>query len=71
MNYNTKLQWVLYKPGISPDTDKPSTAYSNARFLPNNYITYWNTTRIHDKPKTRKEVTLKTVILMSVLKGTF
>jgi len=40
MNHNTKLQWVLYKPGISPDTNKLSTAYSNARFLPNNYITY-------------------------------
>ena len=66
------LKTALEKPGILPDIEenKPSIAYTNACFLPNNYTIYENVTRIHDNPRTRREVTLAAVIVISVLMGT-
>jgi len=65
------LKTAMEKLGILPDIEenKPSIAYSNACFLPNNCATFGNVTRIHDNPRTRREVTLAAVILISVLIG--
>ena len=65
------LKTAMEKPGILLDIEenKPSIAYSNACFLPTNYTIYGNVTRIHDSPRTRREVTLASVILISVLMG--
>jgi len=65
------IQTALEKPGILPDIEqnKPSISYSNACFLPNNYTIYGNVTRIHDNPRTRREVTLAVVLLISVIMG--
>jgi len=61
----------MQKPGILPDlkNDKPSIAYANACFLPNNYTRYGNVTQIQDTPRTKREVTLAIVALISVLVG--
>jgi len=66
------MQTALQKPGILPDIEenKPSIAYSNACFLPNNYTTYGNATRIDNNHRTQREVTLAVVFLISVLIGT-
>jgi len=65
------LKTAMEKSGILPDIEenKPSIAYSNACFLPKNYTIYGNVTRIHDSPRTRREVTLAAVISISVLMG--
>jgi len=65
------MKTALKKTGILPDNEenKSSIAYSNACFLPNNYTRYGNATRIHDDPRTRREVTLAVVLLISVLMG--
>jgi len=61
----------MEKLGILPDIEenKPSIAYSNACFLPSNYTIYGKATKIHDSPRTRREVTLAAVILILVLTG--
>ena len=66
------MQTALQKPGILPDIEenKPSIAYSNACFLPNNYTIYGNATRIDNNHRTRREVTLAVVFLISILIGT-
>ena len=71
MNHNTNLHWVLDNLWIFPDIEenKPSIAYSNACFLPNNYTNYGNSTGIFDNPRTRRQVTLAVVVLVSVLVG--
>ena len=65
------IKTALQKPGILPDIEmnKPSIAYSNACFLPNNYTVCGNVTRIHDDPRTRREVTLAIVFLISIMIG--
>ena len=44
-------------------------AYANACFLPKNYTWYGNVTQIQDTPRTKREVTLAIVALISVLVG--
>jgi len=65
------LQLATQKPGILPDSknNKPSIAYANACFLPSNYTIYGNVTQIQDMPRTKREVTLAVVALISVLVG--
>jgi len=65
------LQLAMQKPGIFPDlkNDKPSIAYANACFLPSNYTIYGNVTQIQDTTRTKREVTLAVVALISVLAG--
>jgi len=65
------MQMALQKPGILPDIqeNKPSIAYSNACFLPNNYTIYGNATRIDNNHRTRREVTLAVVFLISIVIG--
>jgi len=65
------IKKALQKPGILPDIEenKPSIAYSNACFLPHTYTIYGKSTRISDSPRTRREVTLGVVVLISVLMG--
>ena len=59
----------MEKPGIFPDIEnnKTSIAYGNACFVPNNYTQYGNVTQIHETPRTKREVTLAVVALISVL----
>jgi len=61
----------MEKPGILPDIEnnKPSIAYANACFLPSNCTTYESVTQIHETPRTKREVTLAVVALISVLVG--
>jgi len=65
------IKTALEKPGILPDIEenKPSIAYTNACILPNNYTVYGNVIRIQEDPRTRREVTLAIVLLISVLMG--
>ena len=65
------IKTTLQKPGMLPDIEenKPSIAYSNACFLPQNYTTYGNSTRISESPRTKREVTLAAVVLISILMG--
>jgi len=65
------IQTALQKPGIIPDIEKnkPLIAYSNACFLPQNYTIYGNATRIDENPRTRREVTVAIVLLISVIMG--
>ena len=69
MNHKTNLHWVLHNLGILPDIEenKPSIAYSNVCFLPNNYTNYGNSTRIFENARTQRQVTLAAVELVSVL----
>ena len=71
MNHNTNLHWDLHNLWILPDIEenKPSIAYSNACFFPHNYTIYGNSIRISESPRTRREVTLAVVVLISVLIG--
>jgi len=61
----------MKKPGILPDlkNNQPSIAYANACFLPSNYTKYGNFTQIQEIPRTKREVTLAAVALISVLVG--
>jgi len=65
------IRTALQKPGILPDIaeNKPSIAYSNACFLPQNYTIYGNATQITEPLRTKREVTLAVVLLISVLMG--
>jgi len=65
------IKTALQKPGILPDIaeNKPSIAYSNACFLPQNYTVYGNSTRISESLRTKREVTLAAMVLISVLMG--
>jgi len=65
------IQTALQKPGILPDIaeNKPSIAYANACFLPSNYTTYGNVTKSSEPLRTKREVTLAAVVLISVLMG--
>ena len=65
------IKTALQKPGILPDIaeNKPSIAYSNACFLPQNYKVYGNSTRISEPQRTKREVALAAVVLISVLMG--
>ena len=64
-------QTALQKPGILPDIakNKPLIAYTNACFLPSNYIIYGNVTEASEPTKTKREVTLAVVILISLLRS--
>ena len=63
------IQTALQKPGILPDIaeNKPPIAYTNACFLPNNYTIYDNVTETSESPRTKREVTLAVVVLISLL----
>ena len=63
---------MLQKPGILPDIaeNKPSITYANTCFLPSNYTIYGNITEASEPLRTKKEVTLAAVVLISVLIGT-
>ena len=63
------IQTALQKPGILPDIaeNKPSIAYTNACFLPSNYTIYGNVTETSEPPRTKREVTLAIVVLISLL----
>jgi len=65
------LKVAIEKPGILPDIEnnKPSIAYANSCFLPNNYPTFGNVTQIHETTRTKREVTFAVVALISVLVG--
>jgi len=65
------LSLAIQKLGIVLDlkNNKPSIAYANACFLPNNHKTYGNHTQIQDFPRMKREVTLAVVALISVLGG--
>jgi len=65
------IKTALQKPGILPDMaeNKPSIAYTNACFLPSNYTVYGNATEISEPIRTKREVTLAAVVLISVLMG--
>ena len=65
------IKTALQKPGILPDIEenKPSIAYSDACFLPQNYTVCGNSTRISESQRTKREVTLAAVVLISVLMG--
>ena len=63
------IQTALQKPGILPDIaeNKPSIAYTNACFLPSNYTVYGNVTETSESPRTKREVTVAIVILISLI----
>ena len=65
------IKTALQKPGILPDIaeNKPSIAYANACFLPSNYTIYGNVTTIVEPSRTKREVTIAAVVLISVLMG--
>ena len=65
------IKTALQKPGILPDIaeNKPSIAYANACFLPSNYTIYGNVTEASEPLRTKREVTLAAVVLISVLMG--
>ena len=65
------IKTALQKPGILPDIEenKPSIAYSNTCFLPQNYTIYGNSTKTSEPSRTKREVTLAAVVLISVLMG--
>ena len=65
------IKTALQKPGILPDIaeNKPSIAYANACFLPSNYTIYGNVTETSEPLRTKREVTLAAVVLISVLMG--
>jgi len=60
----------MQKPGILPDIEnnKPSIAYTDACFLPNNYTTYGDAARIDNVTRNEREVTFAAVTL-SILVG--
>jgi len=61
----------MQKPGILPDIEnnKPSIAYTDACFLPNNYTTYGDAARIDNVTRNEREVTFAAVTLISILVG--
>jgi len=65
------LELAMQRPGILPDlkNNQPSIAYANACFLPSNYTRYGNFTQIQEIPRTKREVTLAVVALISLLVG--
>ena len=66
-----QMKTALHKPGILPDIaeNKPPIAYANACFLPSNYTIYGNVTETSEPLRTKREVTLAAVVLISVLMG--
>jgi len=65
------IKTALQKPGILPDIaeNKPSMANANACFLPSNYTIYGNVTEASGPSRTKREVTLAVVVLISILMG--
>jgi len=62
---------AMQRPGILPDlkNNQPSFPYADVCFLPINYKRYGNYTQIQDIPRTKREVTLAVVALISLLVG--